>query len=162
VPPHRRTWRFDVEDEDPQVNVLEIGGSTSEDDAPEPTWTAPVDEHLVVAVVAATADGDWAIVSASGEVDIASAPALSDAISTVSGPGALVILDLTGVSFMDSTGLSVLIRGFKALRDVGGELRIVVTGARIPRLLAVTRLDRIFLTYPTVALAQERPASSAN
>jgi anti-sigma B factor antagonist len=145
------------------VTILERGGPTSEDDAAaEACLSDPVDGHLTVVVVPGTTAGDWAIVSVSGEIDIASAPSLHEAVGTVSGSGAHVILDLSGVSFMDSTGLSVLIRAFRGLRDDGGELRIVVAGTRIPRLLEVTRLDRVFTTFSTVALAQQGPAATAN
>jgi anti-sigma B factor antagonist len=134
-----------------------------DDDAP---WLSAADEvpaeSLTIAVVAASAPTDWAIISLNGEVDVASAPNLNDAVGSVTGPGARLILDLTGVSFMDSTGLSALIRTFKMLREAGGELRIVAAGTRVTKLFEVTKLDLVFATYPSVAAAQMTPPATAN
>ncbi|WP_433612820.1 STAS domain-containing protein [Dactylosporangium sp. CA-139114] len=76
-------------------------------------------------------------VTASGELDMTSAPrlinVLRDAIHR-HGPSR-VDLDLTGVTFMDSTGLQVLVA---ANTDVGGGLRITGTSPAVHRLLQLT------------------------
>jgi anti-sigma B factor antagonist len=147
------------------VNILERTDPAS-DDATDATGDAAriaaEDDQLIVAVVAEATSGAWAIVAAHGEVDVATAPALREAINAASEPGARVILDLSGVSFMDSTGLTELIRAHKRLAAAGGELRTVVVGDRIRRLFEITKLDQIFATFPTVAAAQIGSAAAAN
>jgi anti-sigma B factor antagonist len=144
------------------VNILERTGPASGDDADatgDAAQIAAVDDQLTVAVVADSPSGAWAIVVANGEVDVATAPALREALDAASGTGSRVILDLSGVSFMDSTGLTELIRAHKRLTAAGGELRTVVVGDRVGRLLEITKLDQLIATFPTVAAAQERPAA---
>jgi anti-sigma B factor antagonist len=58
-----------------------------------------------------------------------------------------VIVDLSGVGFMDSTGLSVLVSALKRLRSAGGALSLVVTDYDIERLLEITGLDGIVAIY---------------
>jgi anti-sigma B factor antagonist len=147
------------------VNILERTGPSSED-AADATGDAAritaVDDQLTVALVAEAAAGAWAIVAANGEVDVATAPALREALDAASGFGARVILDLSGVSFMDSTGLTELIRAHKRLIAAGGELRMVIVGDRLRKLFGITKLDQIFATFPTVASAQEGPVAPKN
>jgi anti-sigma B factor antagonist len=133
------------------VNTLERDASAPDDQVLE---SEPPEEQLGIAVVAGAGAGDWAIVAVNGEVDLATAPALHEALTSACDAHARVILDLSAVSFMDSTGLSVLIRAYKRSRDDGRELRMVVPGERILRLLQATKLDELFTTFTTVASAQ--------
>ncbi|MER7004727.1 STAS domain-containing protein [Dactylosporangium sp. NPDC000555] len=76
-------------------------------------------------------------VTASGELDMTTAPELINVLRKAihrHGPSR-VDLDLTGVTFMDSTGLQVLVA---ANTDVGGELRITGTSPTVHRLLQLT------------------------
>jgi stage II sporulation protein AA (anti-sigma F factor antagonist) len=66
-------------------------------------------------------DGDACVVMAAGEVDMASAPQLSDALADVHGR---VILDLARVTFLDSSGINVLVRARNRLRAESGDLTI--------------------------------------
>jgi anti-sigma B factor antagonist len=63
----------------------------------------------------AVAIGDDGVVVAAGEVDTFTAPILATALLDACATGSDVVLDLTGVSFMDSAGLNVLVRTYKAL-----------------------------------------------
>ena len=56
----------------------------------------------------------------------------------------LVIVDLTDVSFIDSTGLGVLVGAVRDVRADGGDLRLVVTEPQIIKLLELTGLDEVF------------------
>jgi anti-anti-sigma factor len=76
-------------------------------------------------------------VTASGELDMTSAPELINVLRAAihrHGPSR-VDLDLTGVTFMDSTGLQVLVA---ANTDIGGGLRITGTSPTVHRLLHLT------------------------
>ena len=68
---------------------------------------SPDDTSLTVT----TAEGGaWAIVSVRGEIDVSTAGSLEDALRACLASSGRVIIDLSGVRFMDSTGLNVLIR----------------------------------------------------
>jgi anti-sigma B factor antagonist len=66
-----------------------------------------------------------------------------------------VIVDLSGVEQMDSSGVQMLYEWFANLRRAGGELRLVGANARVARLFHVTRLDTVLKFYSSVAHARE-------
>lgn len=66
-----------------------------------------------------------------------------------------VIVDLSKVSFMNSSGLGILIGGLTTMRNAGGDLRIAGAGEKIESLLVVTKLITVFENYRTVEEAVE-------
>jgi anti-sigma B factor antagonist len=82
------------------------------------------------------------IVTAAGELDVHSAPVLQAKLDPLTGraEGALVV-DLTDVVFIDSTGLGVLVIALKRVREAGGTLDVVVTAKRVLKVFALTGLD---------------------
>jgi anti-sigma B factor antagonist len=73
-------------------------------------------------------DADQATLAVSGEIDISTADALERAIAEIIDGGAgHVIVDLSGVTFMDSAGINVLLKGRRWADDHGQQFR--VTGA---------------------------------
>lgn len=96
-----------------------------------------------------------AVLSLSGELDIAVAAELrqcmTEAIASVAPPR--VVVDLKGVSFCDSSGLSVLLSGLSGAETAGGLLVLCEAHPRIKRVLNVTGLHRRFRTYDTVPAA---------
>ena len=68
-----------------------------------------------------------------------------------------LVVDLEGVSFIDSSGLGALVSGIKAIRmsGVGGDIRLANSRASVIELLEVIRLNRVFSTYPSVELAAQ-------
>jgi anti-sigma B factor antagonist len=93
---------------------------------------------------------DVAIIVLGGEVDIYSAPQFKETLVQGIDEGARrIIVDLTGVSFIDSTALGVLVSGAKRVRPQNGGLDIVCSDENITRIFEITGLDRIFGIYPT-------------
>jgi anti-sigma B factor antagonist len=85
------------------------------------------------------------VVTAAGEADMHTAPALDQALAGVVGLGGTsVVLDLADVSFIDSTVLAVLHRYHRRFARLGGDLVLVSEDRRILRTLEITGLDRIF------------------
>ena len=66
-----------------------------------------------------------------------------------------VIVDLTGVEHMDSSGVQMMYACFAAVRDAGGGLCFVGANPRVSRLFEITRLDTLLPFYTTVAAARE-------
>jgi anti-sigma B factor antagonist len=93
----------------------------------------------------------WTVVTVYGELDVASAPTLRERlIDLVSGGSHLLVLDLEGLDFLDSTGLGAIISALKRARTNGGDLRLVCTQSRIRRLFEITALDKAFPLFPSL------------
>jgi anti-sigma B factor antagonist len=58
-----------------------------------------------------------------------------------------VLIDMAEVSWVNSTGLSVLISGYHSLRNAGGALKLVNTSPRIEQIFTVTGLDTVFESF---------------
>jgi anti-sigma B factor antagonist len=89
-------------------------------------------------------------VSVAGEVDLATAPELKEALGEVVSSGASgVLVDLSKATFIDSTTLGVLMGAVKRLRPAGGELVIACHDPNIRKIFEITLLDRVFKIYDT-------------
>ena len=90
----------------------------------------------------------------SGEIDLATAPQLREAVLDLIQNGShQVLVDLRGVEFMDSTGLGVLVGALKRLKEKDGELALVCTQGTVLRVLTVTGLNKVFAIYDSVQQA---------
>lgn len=86
-----------------------------------------------------------------GDLDIHFAPRLEEEIGNHLSAGRfLVVLDLAEVSYVDSTGLGVMIGALKKLQAAGGGLVLAAPTTRILRVLQVTGLDGIFCVRQSV------------
>lgn len=97
------------------------------------------------------------VVVLSGRLDMLAAAELKSRIQRLVAEGwSQLVLDLSGVSFIDSSGLGALIGGLKAARTAGGDCRLARPVEQIRYVLQVSTLDRVLVQYPTVeeALAQ--------
>jgi anti-sigma B factor antagonist len=89
--------------------------------------------------------GSPVVVRVSGEVDIQTSPDLDAHLQQVLNDGAVsVVVDLAGVTFLDSTGLSVLVAALKRCHDVGGTLQVVAPRSHVQRIFEVTGLSDAF------------------
>ena len=93
-----------------------------------------------------------ATVVAPAEVDLATSAALRDDIEHALQESAWVIVDLSAVEFIDSSGLSVLMWGRKMAVERDGNLVLVGSGERTRKMLHITQLDQVFDLYPTADL----------
>ncbi|MDX6672039.1 MAG: anti-sigma factor antagonist [Solirubrobacteraceae bacterium] len=77
-----------------------------------------------------------------GELDISSAPVLEEALGRVEEAApAVLVIDLRGLAFMDSTGLRTVVSADQRARDQGRRLVIVRGPEPVDRIFSVTRLD---------------------
>lgn len=97
---------------------------------------------------------DRAVLAVGGEVDMYSSPTLRERIvELLDDPGAAgpsVVVDLSGTSFLDSTGLGALVAGLNHAKQVGGQMPIVCSSDRILKLFRITGLDGVFSIHPSV------------
>lgn len=61
-----------------------------------------------------------------------------------------IVVDLSGVESIDSSGLGALVAGLKAARQAGGDLRITGPGSQVVAVLELTNLDKVLKSAPTV------------
>lgn len=91
------------------------------------------------------------VVSASGELDVHTAPALKSQLDGLSqSPSPSLVVDLAEVGFIDSTGLGVLVSTLKHVRESGGSLDVVVSSPRVLRVFALTGLDVVIPLHATL------------
>ena len=96
------------------------------------------------------------IVSLSGEVDIYTAPQFKECMLELIDTGVeRLVVDMSGVTFIDSTALGVLIGGVRRVLTAGGAMALVVTNRAVERVLSITGLDRVFTIHATREAAFE-------
>jgi anti-anti-sigma factor len=113
--------------------------------------------------VTARRTGDHTVVELRGELDIANSDDLRERLSAIRGShGVLLVLDLSGLEFMDSHGLSVIVNCYKAAVEAGGDLVLAAPRPVVRRTLEVTGLHRRITVVGTVeeALAASPPNPS--
>ena len=91
-----------------------------------------------------------AVITLVGEVDIYSAPHFKEVLlQGIEGGAHTVVVDLSGVTFIDSTALGVLVSGAKRVRPQSGSVELVCKDENIARVFEITGLDRIFGIHST-------------
>lgn len=96
---------------------------------------------------------DCVVLSVSGEIDLATAPELeSTMLSELTARPARMVLDLSDVLFFGSLGLAALIRAASTAEEHQVRLALVA-GRVVRRTMELTRTDRMFAMYVTVAEA---------
>lgn len=97
------------------------------------------------------AENGVTVIAPTGRLDVAGAPALKDAVSeAVKNGQPRLVIDLEGVSFVDSTGLGSVIAALKQVRTSKGDLRLAAPNQQVRVVLELTTLDRVFPYYATV------------
>ena len=95
-----------------------------------------------------------AVVVVPGDGDLHTAPVLRAEARTAMTQGARhLVLDMGGVDFVDSTGLSTLIVLLHATQDAGGSLRVACVPERLVRMVTMTGIAELLPVHETVAEA---------
>jgi anti-sigma B factor antagonist len=88
------------------------------------------------------------VISAEGRLNMASAAELRETVAAaVFAARPRIVVDLSGVDFMDSSGLGALVGCLKTARQAGGDLRIAAPSEQVTMVLQLSNLDRIFTSY---------------
>jgi anti-sigma B factor antagonist len=111
--------------------------------------------------VSSKSEGDQAIVTVSGEIDLYTAPRLQGELTAVldGHHPVRVVVDMSKVEFCDSTGMNVLLAAMKRARERGGGLDLAGPRPAVRKILQVTGLDSVF-TIVGAATAGDGAASS--
>ena len=99
-------------------------------------------------------EGDAAVISLTGEVDLYTAPELKQELVRLIEDGSrTVVIDMTDTTFIYSTTLGVLVSGVKRLRPLDGRLALVIVDRNILKIFEITGLDRVFSIFANRAEA---------
>jgi anti-sigma B factor antagonist len=99
--------------------------------------------------------GDTLVFRLRGSLDLATAPTVRAALSDATEKGSRhLLVDLSQLEFLDSTGLGVLIGAHRRAAERGGSLRLVVADGPISRLLNITGLVAVFAVYHSLENAK--------
>jgi len=94
------------------------------------------------------------VIAVAGELHVTTAPEFSASLNhAIAGGKTAVVLDMTDVAFIDSTGLSVLLNALRRVTRREGRLALVCTNPTVLRLFEITRLDTTFDIRPDVDAA---------
>ena len=94
------------------------------------------------------------VLEVGGEVDVYTAPRLRERlVELVDGGARDVVVDLSRVDFLDSTGLGVLVGALKRLRSAGGTFGLVCAKEPLLKIFRITALDQVFPIYPSIEAA---------
>jgi len=95
------------------------------------------------------------VITASGELDMASAAALRElALGRIDAGDRCLIFDLSGLTFCDSAGLTVFVQAKNRCDELGAELRLAAPSGIVQRVLEISGLAEALSMYPTLADAR--------
>lgn len=107
-------------------------------------------------------EGGRGVISVVGEVDVYTAPRLRERLSDLVSSGQRhLVVDLSGVDFLDSTGLGVLVGGLNQVRTHGGSLTLVCNTERILKVFRITGLTGVFPIHAHLHSALTAPIEPA-
>jgi anti-sigma B factor antagonist len=110
-------------------------------------------------------DDHTTVVTVGGEIHVSTAGEFRELLNaTVAAGCTALVLDMTDVTFIDSTGLSVLLNALRRITRAGGRLALVCTNPTVLRLFEITRLDTTFGLHADLrsALAAVQPAGGSD
>ncbi|NKZ08262.1 STAS domain-containing protein [Actinomadura latina] len=117
--------------------------------------------HNNLTVDLSSQDAEVPVLHVAGDLDHHTAPLLREALDAVPfSPGKSVVVDLTGLAYCDSTGITVLINAYKRAKPAGGRLLLAGLSPDLLDVFRIIGLDQIFVFHPTVdeAIAAARRA----
>lgn len=95
--------------------------------------------------------GKWTVIEVRGELDLSTSDALRSALDGTFGDDPpRIAIDLTDVTFMDSSSLGVLVAALERARERDGELRLVGVQGSPAKVIALTGLDSAFTIEASV------------
>lgn len=91
-----------------------------------------------------------------GEIDAYTAPDLKEKLKPLAEEGQHIVVDLSQVNYIDSTGLGVFIGILKTMKKTDGELRLIQLLPRVRRLFSITGLDKVIAIEDSPSQKEEK------
>jgi anti-sigma B factor antagonist len=97
---------------------------------------------------------DIAVIRGAGKLNMVTAPELRALVLRVIAEGEnKVVVDLSGIEFMDSSGLGALVGCLKTARQAGGDLRMAAPSPQVSMVLKLSNLDRVLASFDNAEAA---------
>lgn len=103
--------------------------------------------------IAISDQGGLKAVAISGEVDLSTSPKVRDALLDCILGGSGVVVDLSQVAYIDSSGVASLVEAFQSAKSRKLAFALASVGATPMRVLKLARLDQVFIIHDTVDTA---------
>ncbi|WP_328340521.1 STAS domain-containing protein [Micromonospora sp. NBC_00421] len=101
-------------------------------------------------------EGAGTVLEVAGDLDMSTTPQLRDRLrEVVEGGTRVVVVDLTGVGFMDSSGLGALVVAYRDLQQRDGWLGLAGVRRSVRTVFSITSVDQVIGIYDTVRDAEE-------
>ncbi|MFC1807011.1 STAS domain-containing protein [Candidatus Omnitrophota bacterium] len=95
-------------------------------------------------------DNDIITYNINGDIDINSSPDIRKTLEkSISQKAQKIVINLSGVSYIDSSGLATLVEMLKKTKGYGGRLRLSSLAAKVKSLFEITKLEKLFEIYDT-------------
>ncbi|WDM16512.1 STAS domain-containing protein [Streptomyces lavenduligriseus] len=104
--------------------------------------------HL--SVVTTTTDDGIRVLTLAGEIDHHTGDTLRHALDASGTPRPRIVADMRQVTFMDSSGINILIAAHRALSEAGGWLRLAAAGESVRRTLSIVGVDALIDCHETL------------
>jgi anti-sigma B factor antagonist len=99
-------------------------------------------------------EGEIPVVSITGDIDLETSPKLREFLKPLSSKKTpLLLLDFSGVNYIDSSGLATLIEYFQAVQSFKGKLALASLSPRVKNVFEIVRLEQIFSLHPDIPSA---------
>jgi anti-sigma B factor antagonist len=112
-----------------------------------------------MAVAGITETEGHLIVALEGEIDLEQAGAVRRALLDSLKKGRNILVDLSKVTYIDSSGIASLVEGLQVAKKQKSELALVAVSQRVRRVLELARLDKVFQIHADLAAATAAPAA---
>jgi anti-sigma B factor antagonist len=96
-------------------------------------------------------EGTSLVVAFQGDVDLENSPRARQVLLESVGRGKKVLVDLSGVEYIDSSGVASLVEAFKLAKTRSQEFALASVSGSALRVLQLARLDKVFTIHDTVA-----------
>jgi anti-sigma B factor antagonist len=92
-----------------------------------------------------------AVLRLAGELDHHTVPRVREVLDTIPvGPDAGLVIDLTDLTYCDSTGITVLVTAYQRAESAGGSFGLAGLNQELTRVFQIVGLDEVFTFHPTV------------
>ena len=98
------------------------------------------------------------VVTLSGELDVADAALVATVLTAAASGRHQIIVDLTELAFIDSSGLAALVRARRQARNAGLDVLLAAPQQQVRQMLAITRLAEVFSVHACVEDATRNAA----